>query len=313
MKLEKTVITMKEIKEKPEKIIFTNQFNVKESSELLIFLLAKLTSLSRNNVKRLLANRQVLVNGVVIKQFNYLLAKEDLVQITKYPFNTQNNSKKRAKNELDIIFEDDDFIAINKPAGLLSIASDNEKIQTAYRLLTDYVMAKNKTNRVYAVHRIDKETSGVFLVVKKEKVRNILQNHWNDFVLKREYIAIIEGTLQKKEDTIKSYLKKSSTNLMYSSKTDKSGQFSITHYKVLKENKKYSLLNVNIDTGRKNQIRVHLKDIGHTIIGDDKYGSSVNPLKRLGLHASVLEFTHPLTQKKYVLKAKTPVEFGKLF
>ena len=175
-----------------------------------------------------------------------------------------------------------------------------------------YVQQKDKKARVFVVHRIDKDTSGVLIVAKNEKIKNLLQKKWQDIVIKREYIAICEGVFKEKKGTVKSYLKSNTNNLMYSS-NDKSGQFSVTHYNVLKDNGKYSMVDVCIDSGRKNQIRVHMGDLNHKVVGDEKYGPVSNPLNRLGLHAYVLEFTHPINNKKMKFKAKIPSSFDSLF
>ena len=151
------------------------------------------------------------------------------------------------------------------------------------------------------------------MVAKNVKIQQALQERWNEIVTKRGYYAIVEGVMEKPSGTIKSYLKKNAQNMMYSSKKPGDGQLAITHYKVIKSNNQYSLLDVNIDTGRKNQIRVHLGEMGHHIIGDDKYGEPSNPIKRLGLHAYELDLMHPITGKKMKFTAPTPKEFGALF
>ena len=293
---------------KATKTVILKTFKVSQQTPLLEFLYAKITNESRNNVKKYLSNHQVLVNGTCITQFNFLVYKEDLVQISKNP--VKNVKKENVK--LDIIYEDDELIAINKPSGLLSIESDSEKNNTAYRMLTDYVQKKDKQARIFVVHRIDKDTSGVLVVAKNEKIKNTLQHKWQEIVSKREYIAICEGKFKEKSGTVKSYLKENVNHLMYSS-NDKSGQYSVTHYKVLKENARYSMVDVCIDSGRKNQIRVHMGDLNHKVVGDEKYGPVSNPIGRLGLHAYVLEFTHPVTKKVMVFKAKVPEIFNSLF
>ena len=285
------------------------EYKVKDSCGLLDFLLITLKNQSRNNVKSLLAHRQVLVDGAPVTQFDFQLSKDDIVMIAPAPVKKITNPKEK----LEIIYEDEELIAINKPSGLLSIASDREKELTAYRLLMDHVRKTNPRNRIYVVHRIDKDTSGVLIVAKNEKIRDLLQDRWNHIVTKRGYYAIVEGHLQKKKDTIKSWLREASTNLMYSSRKPGDGKESITHYEVIKEIPDYSLLDVNIDTGRKNQIRVHMKDLGHHIIGDDRYGSVTNPLNRLGLHAYALEFIHPTKKSKMTFIAKMPDEFISMF
>ena len=283
------------------------QFPVTKNCELLEFLLETLKGQSRNSVKSLLTNHRVSVDGAPISQYNFKLTKGDVVIISKTPIH------KKTRSNLPIIFENEEFIVINKPSGLLSIASDKEKGSTAYRMLMDYVQQKDKHNRIYVVHRLDEDTSGVLMVAKNEKIRDLLQEKWNELVSKRGYFAIVEGQMKEKQGTIKSYLKKNAQNMMYSSKKAGDGQLAITHYKVIKEIEDYSLLDVNIDSGRKNQIRVHLGDLGHHVIGDDKYGNPSNPIKRLGLHAYELVLEHPVTHKVMKFTAPMPKEFKTLF
>ena len=283
------------------------QYPVKKECELLSFLLETFSTQSRNSVKSLLGSHRVSVDGAPVTQFNFKLYPGDTVIISTSPI------KKKTRSRLPIIYEDDEIIVINKPSGLLSIASDKEKSSTAYRMLSDYVQQKDKHNRVFVVHRLDEDTSGVLMVAKNVKIQQALQEKWNDIVSKRGYYAIVEGVMEKPSGTIKSYLKKNTQNMMYSSKKPGDGQLAITHYKVIKSNEQYTLLDVNIDTGRKNQIRVHLGEMGHHIVGDDKYGEPSNPIKRLGLHAYELDLTHPITGKKMKFTAPTPKEFGALF
>ena len=283
------------------------EYPVSKDTELLVFLLETLKGQSRNSIKSLLTSHRVSVDGAPISQYNFKLTKGDTVIISKTPIH------KKTRSNLPIIFENDEMIVINKPSGLLSIASDKEKGSTAYRMLMDYVQQKDKHNRIYVVHRLDEDTSGVLMVVKNQKLQEALQDKWNDLVKSRGYYAIVDGVLENKSGTIKSYLKKNAQNMMYSSKKAGDGQFSITHYKVMKENEKYSLLDVHIDSGRKNQIRVHLGDIGHNVIGDDKYGNPSNPIKRLGLHAYELVIIHPFTGKVLKFNAPVPKEFNSLF
>ena len=290
---------------KPKGALNIREFPVTKPCTLLDFLFEVLKGQSRNSVKSILTSKRVSIDGAPITQFDFKLFPGDTVIISKEPI------RRKTRSNLPIIYEDDEIIVINKPSGLLSIASDKEKSSTAYRMLSDYVQQKDKHNRIFVVHRLDEDTSGVLMVAKNPDIQKALQDNWNDIVSKRGYYAIVEGQMENKQGTIKSYLKKNAQNLMYSSK-DKTGQLSITHYKVMKETDKYSLLDVNIDTGRKNQIRVHLGDLGHNVIGDDKYGNPSNPLKRLGLHAYCLELTHPITKKKMKFTAPMPKEFEAL-
>ena len=291
------------------------EYNVNKEIELFEFLLTTLSKESRNNVKAILSKKCVAVNGLVCSQYNYKLYRGDVVMVSPKPIiglEKMKKQKETVKKHLDIIYEDDDFIAINKPSGLLSVESDKEKVDTAYKQVLEYLQSKNKTARCFQVHRIDKNTSGVLLFTKDYKLNEILKKDWNKLVSLREYVAVVHGTLDEKSGSIKSYLMKAETNLMYTSKSKK-GELAITHYKVMKENDKYSLLLVNIDSGKKNQIRVAMNDMGHPIIGDDKYGSPTNPINRLGLHASKLVLKNPKNDKIYEFKASIPKDFDKLF
>ncbi len=304
--------------------VYTAVYKVNRSDELLEFLLRKCNT-SRNNVKSLLARKQVLVNGKVVTQYNYTVAKDDEVRLarkpvkdgviaTQTPSRTGNAKQKempRPRLSLKIIYEDEDFLAIDKPIGLLSVESDKEH-ECAYSYAVDYLQRQNKNARPFVLHRIDKETSGVLVFAKNVKVHSMLRLHWNEQVQAREYFAVVEGTPAEKSGTIQSYLKENVNNLVYST-NDPTGQKAITHYEVVKSNGEYSLLKVKIDTGRKNQIRVHMKGMGHTVVGDDKYGSEKNPLERLGLHASKLQFIHPVTKELMEFNAPLPPSFRSLF
>lgn len=217
------------------------------------------------------------------------------------------------KEKLDIIYQDKYIIVVNKPAKLLTIASENEKNRTLYNEIYTYEKQKHKSNKIFIVHRLDKETSGLILFAKSEKIKKILQDNWDEYAKNRIYIAIVEGILKDKENTIKSWLKETKTFLTYSSQKPNDGKLAITEYKVLSSKNNTSTLMLNLLTGRKNQIRVHLNDIGHPVIGDKKYGSKVNYLKRLGLHAYKLELVHPVTNEIINLEAKIPDEFKKYF
>ncbi len=210
------------------------------------------------------------------------------------------------KEKLDIIYEDKEFIVVNKKAHLLTIATKEEKIETLYHKVYEYLKRKNKNNYVFIVHRLDKDTSGLVLFAKNQKLKNALQEEWSKTT--REYIAVVEGYVEKMRGTIKEYLKETSTLLTYATK-DKSGKLAITHYEVLYRSKSHSVLKINIETGRKNQIRVAMQNLGHPIIGDKKYGATKNPLRRVCLHASTLEIIHPFSKEKMRFESKMPKEF----
>ena len=282
------------------------EFKVHEDCELLEFLFAKFPKLSRNAVKSILSGHYVAVNGAPVSQYNLKLSKDDVVIVSK-----QRISKKN-RQDLPIIFENEEFIVINKPSGLLTIPSDNEKGRTAYRMVNDYVQQKDKHSRIFVVHRLDEDTSGVLMFAKNPKIKDILQKNWSDIVLERGYYAVVEGKMEKQSATLVNYLKENTLNLMYVTNDKVNGKKCITNYKVIKSNDDYSLLDIDIETGRKNQIRVQLGHIGHHVVGDDKYGEPADPLKRLGLHAYKLKFVHPVTKKIFEFKTEMPKEFSKI-
>ncbi len=284
------------------------QLLVSEPGELMKFLIQKMPNKSRNNIKSLLAHGQVLVDEQVVTQYNHPLQAGQNVVID----GSRVRNEKQIKG-LTILYEDAELIVIDKSAGLLSMASDKEKAQTAYHLLTDYVRKINPRNRIFIVHRLDRDTSGVMLFAKNEAVKHRLQDAWKEIVVERVYVAVVEGRVEKREGTIKSWLKETKTRLMYSSIKAGDGLEAITHYKVRQATTKYALLEVRLETGRKNQIRVHMKDIGHCVIGDKKYGSKANPIGRLGLHAHILTFNHPISGKLMRFESEVPQKFLRLF
>lgn len=211
------------------------------------------------------------------------------------------------KDKLDIIYEDKEIIVVNKKPHLLTISTEDEKINTLYHKVYEYLKKKNKNNKVFIVHRLDKDTSGIVLFAKNKELKDKLQDDWNNLATTREYIAVVEG-LVKESGEIKQYLSETKTLLTYvSNKFD--GKLAITKYDVISSKKSHSILNINILTGRKNQIRVAMQSINHPIIGDKKYGSKKNPLRRVCLHASKLVLIHPITKKEMVFVSKMPKEF----
>ena len=276
------------------------KYIVKENEILIEFLKKMFSNLSKNSVKSLLHNEKVFVNGNMTTKYNYELNIGDVVEIRE----------KVAKN-IDIIYEDKDIIVINKPSGLLTVATEKEKNKTAYHLVMEYLKKKNKNNRIFVIHRLDKDTSGIIMFAKNERAKHLYQDNWNDIVKKRCYYAVIDGKMQKKEGTIKSYLKENG-NMVYSVK-DRSGKLAITEYKVLKERKNISLLDINLKTGRKNQIRVHMKENKTPILGDLKYGEKSKLINRLALHAYKLELVNPVTKRLLTFEINMPNEFKMLF
>jgi len=217
------------------------------------------------------------------------------------------------KNPFEIIYEDKYLIVINKPAGLLSIATKDEKRETAYSYLSEHVKKQRRDNKIFVVHRLDRETSGLLLFAKNEQIKRTLQDSWNNSVIERTYIALVEGQIQKQEGIISSFLYEDRNFIMHSVADSSKGQKAVTRFKVLKSNQNWSLLEINLETGRKNQIRVHMQDIGHSVAGDKKYGALTNPLKRLALHAMKLSFIHPVSNEKMVFETAIPKSFAKIF
>ncbi len=215
-------------------------------------------------------------------------------------------SRRHRPKGLEIIYEDRDIIVVDKSAGLLTISTNKDKVRTAYFVLTDYVRKGNAKShkRIFVVHRLDRDTSGLLIFAKTREVQMFFQKDWEN--VEKRYIAVVHGKPSPKEDTITSYLAENRAHNVYSTPDPKVGKLSHTYYKVVKEAKIYSLLEINLITGRKNQIRVHLADRGHPVVGDKKYGEKDKWHKRLALHAKSISFTHPVNGKKLTFEAKIP-------
>lgn len=283
-------------------------FKVTENSELMKFLIEKFPEKSRTTIKSLLAHKQITVDDMVTTKFDHPLKRGQMVFLNK----KRSDEKPRFRG-LRIVHEDADLIVVEKGSGLLSMASETEKVKTAYNMLSEYVKRSNPKNLIFIVHRLDRETSGLMMFAKNKKIQEILQKDWNNAVIERSYIAIVEGVVDKTEGTVTSWLKENKAMVMFSSQTPDDGQKAITHYKLLKTNPNFSMLEVKLETGRKNQIRVQMKDIGFPVTGDKKYGAKLNPIGQMGLHARVLAFKHPVTGKALRFETPIPGKFLKLF
>lgn len=253
---------------------------------------------SKNNIKSLLKNEVVFVNGKIVTKYNYVLCDGDVVEI----------NKKKANNNINIIYEDNDIIVIDKPSKILTISNKNEKVNTLYRMVSDYLKKEHK--KVFIIHRLDFDTSGIIMFAKSQRVQKLYQDNWNDLAKIREYTAIVDGITANKGH-IESYLKQTKTLLVYSSK-NKDGLFAITDYEKIGGNSKYSMLKIFISTGRRNQIRCHMADIGHPILGDYRYKCKINPIDRLCLHANRLEIINPITKELMVFNSNIPKEFNSI-
>lgn len=272
--------------------------NKKES--LIKFLEANLNGVTHKKIKNLLKYQMIEVNGKIVTNANYMLNLSSKVAVYF-------EKKVIPDFNLEIIYEDKDLIVINKPNGLLSISNTKEKEITAFRMVSDYVKKYDKKTKIFVVHRLDQGTSGVLMFAKNVVLKELLQKSWNNIVKKREYIAVVEGNVNN-FGTIKSYLKMNKAQIVYSTKNKEGAWYAVTHYKCLKAKNGMSLLEVNIDTGRRNQIRVHMSEAGHPIVGDKKYGSKSNPIGRLALHASKLWIVDPRNGKLLKLEAHVPRE-----
>lgn len=283
-------------------------FKVTENSELMKFLIEKFPEKSRTTIKSLLAHKQITVDDMVTTKFDHPLRRGQMVFLNK----KKSDEKPRFRG-MRIVHEDADVIVIDKASGLLSMASETEKTKTAYSMLSEYVKKFNPKNLIFIVHRLDRDTSGLMMFAKSKKVQEVLQKDWNNAIIERSYVVVVEGTVEKTEGTVTSWLKENNALVMYSSQTPDDGQKAVTHYKVLKTDKQFSLLEVKLETGRKNQIRVHMKDMGHPVTGDKKYGAKLNPIGQMGLHARVLSFKHPSSGKTLRFDTPIPGKFLKLF
>lgn len=287
------------------KNININNYQVQEDTELLIFLLETMTNKSRNAVKSILARGQVSVNGQTTTQFNESLKVGDQVGI----LSNRASLKQSILQGFSILFEDESIIVIEKGPGVLSMAGKDPKELNAYRQLTYYVREDHPDNRIFIVHRLDRDTSGVMVYAKTEEIKRKLQDNWDKAVKDRTYTALVEGQVKQKSGTITSYLTEKENMMVYSTPYDNGGKHAVTHFKKMAGNDRYTLLEIKLDTGRKNQIRVHMQDMGHPIVGDKKYGAKGNPIKRLGLHANKLAFIHPETDKLVSFSSRAPGSF----
>ena len=284
------------------------EYLVKEPMGLMEFLAAKMPDTSRTKLKTLLSKQVVWVDKVITSQYNFPLKPGMKVQISK------DKSKKEFHNKLlKIIYEDPYLIVIEKMQGLLSVNTERQKERTAYNILNQYVQRSGRKHRVYIVHRLDRDTSGLMMFAKDEQTQHNLRDNWHNIVTDRRYVAVVQGEMEKDQGTVVSWLT-DRTFYVSSSPYDDGGARSVTHYRTIKRANGFSLLELKLETGRKNQIRVHMQDLGHPVVGDGRYGQedSPNPLQRLALHAFKLCFTHPVTGEKMEFETPYPPEFKRL-
>jgi len=285
------------------------KLRVTENIELMTLLLAKMGGMSRNSIKSLLAHRQVMVNNKICTQFNQALQANDIIFISSSRGNSELQHPK-----LKILFEDQYLIVVEKKEGLLTVSTGNSEETTAFSILKNHVKKGSTQNRIFVVHRLDRETSGILVFAKTKEIQLAMQEHWHEVVTRRVYVALVEGKVEKTSDTIITWLTENEKSLkIHSSVVDNGGQQAVTHYRVIKSNDNFSLLEVELETGRKNQIRVHMQGLGHPIVGDKKYGSTSQVLGRIGLHARILAFIHPMSLENVSFETSVPRNFLNIF
>lgn len=280
-------------------------YKVEEEKPLLDFLISVMTDRKRTAIKSLLAHNQIAVNGVPTTQFDTPLNPGDEVKA-----NLTREFRVFYNRRLKIVYEDDDIIVVNKGYGLLSMGNDKVKDGTAYSILKEYLKWQDPRNKLFIVHRLDRDTSGLMVFAKSIEAKEKLQHNWNNMVLSRKYLAVVEGQPEPAEGEVRSYLAENSRYEVYSTDNPEEGQLAVTRYRTLKSRNGYSLMEVELDTGRKNQIRVHMKDLGHPISGDRRYGAGVSPIHRMALHARTLRFIHPITRKDMNFSTPIPASFA---
>ena len=276
-------------------------FKATEPAQLIAFIMEKMHGMSRNRAKALISNRVVLVNNTITTHPLAELKPGDVVQLDR-----SKHKKSFHCKELDIVFEDPYLFIIDKHPGLLSM-SNNSRQQTVQTVLNRYLEKGGGRNTSHLVHRLDRDTSGLMVYAKDVQTQQSLINSWQQLVSDRRYLALVKGEFEQTRGRVQSWLTEDKKFITHSSPVDNGGKYAVTHYNVLASSNGYSLVECELETGRKNQIRVHMADLGHPVVGDRKYGSDEDPMRRLGLHAYMLCFTHPVTGKH--MRFETPVPF----
>lgn len=281
---------------------------VDSETPLMEFLMMAIPGVKRTTVKELLAHNQVKVGDNVVRQFDHLLTPGQTIAI-----NYTREWRTFRHHRMRLVYEDDDIIVVEKGYGLLSMGTDKVKEGTAYSILREWVKWENPANKLFIIHRLDRDTSGLMMFAKNERAKDIMQHNWNNMVLNRKYLAIVEGIPEPENGQVKSYLCENSKFEVYSSPVEVAGsKLAVTRYRRIRSAHGYTMLEVELDTGRKNQIRVHMKDLGTPIAGDRKYGAKSSPIHRLALHAMTLRFVHPITRKEMNFSTPVPPPFARM-
>lgn len=282
---------------------------VDQPAELLAYLFASWPEVSRTQVRQWLKHQSVTVNGQPITQFNHALKRGDAVAIHSGKFAAPQTT---ITSGIRIVFEDNTLIIIDKPSGLLSMASEAEQEKTAYAFLTDHVRRGQTKSRarIWIVHRLDRETSGLMVFAKTPQAKAALQTSWDQN--EKRYLAIVEGQMPAEKGTLKSDLDESNPFKVFIVPRSSATRHAVTHYRVINRAPSLSRVELSLETGRRHQIRVQLASVGCPIIGDEKYGSKTNPAKRVGLHSCFLRFTHPQTGKELQFTSALPKGLAQL-
>jgi len=285
------------------------KLTVKEASPLLDYLLKTTGVASKTKLREWLSHGSVWVDGKVVKRGDKPVSAGQTIEIIRHQEKKPKSQQRKAPAPFPILFEDRHLIAMEKPSGLLSISTEREKTKTFFKAVSAYVeSASNGRDKVFIVHRLDREVSGVMIFAKSEQVKEDLQESWAD--TEKYYLALVEGHPAEKEGTLENWIRENAAQISYVCPEGTEGaQFASTQYRVLKSFPHNSLLEVKIETGRKHQIRVHLASLGCPIVGDKKYGANGSPIKRMGLHAFSLTFTHPVNGQRIRLETPPPAIF----
>lgn len=282
-------------------------YTVEEQAPLLEWLLGHVGQ-TRSKVKATLQGRGVKVDGKTVSQFDFMLQPGMKVAVS----NTKRNQQGFKNRYVKIVYEDHWLIVIEKAVGILSMAAGHSTLNVK-SVLDDYFKKSRQHCTAHVVHRLDRDTSGLMVYAKDMETEQILEHNWHDIVYDRRYVAVVSGEMEQDEGTVANWLKDNKAYITYSSPTDNGGKYAVTHFHVMDRTTDHSLVEYKLETGRKNQIRVHSADMGHPVCGDTKYGNGDAPLHRLCLHAWLLCFTHPVTGQPMEFETPVPVAFRKLF
>ena len=280
---------------------------VQEDGTLLDWLLHNVKGESKSKIKATLKGRGIRVNGKRLTQYDYPLAPGDRVSVSLSKRNDQFRSR-----HLKIVYEDQYLVVVDKNVGILSMAAGHSSLNVK-TVLDEYFRKTRQRCTAHVVHRLDRDTSGLMIYAKDMQTEAVFEHNWHDIVYDRRYVAILSGEVAEPEGTLASWLRDNNSYVIYSSPVDNGGKYAVTHYRVLSRTTEHSLVEFKLETGRKNQIRVHSSDLGHPVCGDIKYGNGDNPIDRLCLHAWVLCFFHPVTRKRMEFESPLPLGFKRLF